>query len=100
MKKAVWGVKALLLVLVIASAVIAAGAGVAAWQPPAAQEGFVPVENVPVQEKLPAAPLVMAAYAVAWVTILAYLWSLWRRLGRVERDIAAVTRRVEAGSRR
>ncbi len=66
-----------------------------------AQEGFVPVDTLPsAQEQLPAAPLVMAAYAVAWVAVFGYLVSIWMRLGRVERDIAAVSRRVEAGGRR
>jgi CcmD family protein len=74
----------------------------AAQQPPttAAQDGFVPVDETKPQEHLPAAPLVMAAYAVAWVTIFGYVWSLWSRLSKVEREIAEVSRRVDAGSRR
>lgn len=73
-----------------------------AQQPPttAAQEGFVPVDQLPPDEVLPAAPLVIAAYAVAWVVVLLYLWSIWRRLARVERDIGEVNRRIEAGARR
>jgi CcmD family protein len=71
-------------------------------QPPttAAQEGFVPVDESKPQEHLPAAPLVMTAYAVAWVAIFGYVWSLWSRLSKVEREIAEVSRRIEAGSRR
>lgn len=69
-------------------------------QTPAARDGFLPVDEGKLQEQLPAAPLVMAAYAVAWLVILGYLWSLWSRLARVERDIAAVSRRIEAGARR
>jgi CcmD family protein len=74
----------------------------AAQQPPttAAQDGFVPVDESKPQEQLPAAPLVMAAYAVAWVAIFGYVWSLWARLSKVEREIVEVSRRVEAGSRR
>jgi CcmD family protein len=73
-----------------------------AGQPPPtpAQEGFVPLDQVPRQEQLPAARLVIAAYAVAWVLVFGYLWSIWSRLGRVERELADVTRRVEAGGRR
>jgi CcmD family protein len=69
-------------------------------QPTPAQDGFVPLDQVPRQEQLPAARLVIAAYAVAWVLVFAYLWTIWNRLGRVERELADVTRRVEAGARR
>lgn len=66
-------------------------------QPPpktAAQEGFVPVDELPPEDRLPAAPLLIAAYAVAWAAILVYVWSLWRRLSRVEQEMAALDRRV------
>jgi CcmD family protein len=43
---------------------------------------------------------VIAAYAVAWVVVFGYLWSIWQRLGRVERDLADVSRRIAAGGRR
>lgn len=67
---------------------------------PAAQDGFVPIDQLAPKEELPAAPLVMAAYAVAWLVIFAYIWSLWRRLQRVEAEIADVSRRVANGARR
>ena len=71
----------------------------AAWAQPPAQEGFVPVEQLPGQEEMPAAPLVAAAYGVAWAAVLVYLFSIWRRLGVVEREMAEVSRRVQAGGR-
>ena len=70
----------------------------AAAQPPA-QEGFVPVDQLDDQESLPAAPLVAAAYGVAWAAVLIYLFSIWRRLATVDREIAEVARRIEARSR-
>jgi CcmD family protein len=68
--------------------------------PPAAPDGFVPADTLKPQEQLPAAPLVIGAYAVAWVAVFGYLWSIWSRLGRVERDLADVSRRQAAGERR
>jgi CcmD family protein len=72
--------------------------GTAAVQPPA-QEGFVPVEDLHGQEQMPAAPLVAAAYGVAWAAVLVYVFSLWRRLGTVEREMAEVSRRIAARER-
>lgn len=90
-----------------ALAIVAVPARLAAQQPTPQQpptpqqEGFVPVEQAgQAQEQLPAAPLVMGAYIVAWLAILVYLWSIWQRLARVEREIAEVSRRVQAGARR
>jgi CcmD family protein len=79
-----------------------AGVPAAAWgQPPPspAQEGFVPIDQLQPKEQLPAAPLVMAAYAVAWLVIFGYVWTIWRRLSRVEQEIASVSQRVGGGRR-
>jgi CcmD family protein len=69
-------------------------------QPPKAPEGFVPVDQVPGQEELPAKPLVAAAYGVAWLAVLIYVFSIWKRLNAVEREMADIARRIEAGGRR
>jgi CcmD family protein len=86
-----------LLMITCASAV-----GAAQPQPPAspAQEGFVPIDQLEPKEELPAAPLVMAAYGVAWLVIFGYVWSIWRRLHRVDQEITSVRQRVAGGSRK
>lgn len=56
-------------------------------QPPAATDEFVPVDEIPEQDKLPAAPYLIAAYAIAWLVLLFYVWSLWRRLQSVEEEL-------------
>jgi CcmD family protein len=93
--------KRMMLKVVFAICIAAAlsTAGVHAWQPPA-QDGFVPVEQLGNQEQLPATPLLAAAYGVAWGAVLIYVWSIWRRLSRVERELAEVSRKVAAGARR
>src|SRR5262245_36214039 len=66
-------------------------------QPPKrpAQDEFVPIDELPPQEQLPAAPLLIAAYSVAWVLVAGYLFSIWRRMGRVEHELAEISRRVQ-----
>ena len=66
----------------------------AAQPPEAAQDGFVPMDEIPADEQLPAAPLLVAAYAAVWAITIGYLWTIWRRLGTVERELADITRRV------
>jgi CcmD family protein len=89
-------VKKLALMLVLMLCAFAA----AAYAQTPAQEGFVPVDQLPGQEELPAAPLVAAAYGVAWAAVLVYVWSVWRRLQRVEKELADVARRIPPGAAR
>ena len=86
------GCLALSAVAGVAAAADAAFASVA--QQPAQQEEFVPIDELPPEDQLPAAPLLVAAYAVAWVAVFGYLWSIWRRLDRVERELGDVARRA------
>ena len=88
----------LVLAAVLCSLVVMSGAA-QTRQPPEPPAGFVPAGDLPQQEQLPAAPLVIAAYAVAWVAVFVYLWSIWQRLARVEKDLVEVSRRITAGER-
>ena len=88
---------ALVLVLLGAGAPIARGQATQTPHGPvttAAQEEYVPIDQLPESEKLPAAPFLIAAYAVAWGAILVYLLMLWRRLGRVEQELREARRTV------
>ena len=75
-------------------------AGIGEWrvyaaQPtPPAQEQFLPLDQLPPEDQLAAAPLLIAAYAIIWVLLLLYLWSIRRRLDGVQRELVEVTRRV------
>ena len=67
-----------------------------ALQQPAAQDGFVPVTGVPASEQVPAAPLVVGAYAFFLLLMMFYLWTIWRRIGKVEADMHALERKSRA----
>ena len=85
----------LLLVLVVGVAVPAHVPAVvlaneAQPQPP---KDFVPVDDAPQGEQIPAMPLLGAAYGFIWVGVFGYVWTLGRRLQKVEAEISALERR-------
>ena len=59
-------------------------------QPP---KEFVPVDEVPQGEQIPAINLVAAAYGFVWIAVLGYVWSLARRQKHVESELAALEAR-------
>jgi CcmD family protein len=75
-----------------------AAVGSGAAQP--SQDQFEPVKSLPQQEQLPAAPLLVAAYAFVWAVLLVYVWTIWRRLMKVEREIQQLSSRVADHSAR
>ncbi|MBM3773066.1 MAG: CcmD family protein [Acidimicrobiia bacterium] len=82
--------------------VLLTSAPLLAMQPPtgAATDGFVPIDQLPPQEQLPAAPLLITAYAVVWVLLMAYLWSIAKRLRKVESEVETLERRSAGAARR
>jgi CcmD family protein len=54
-------------------------------QPP---KEFVPVDEVPPGEQIPAINMVAAAYGFVWVAVLGYVWSIAKRLKQVETELA------------
>jgi CcmD family protein len=85
------GALALMLGLLIAPASALAQQNPTPAQPPAATDQYVPMDEIPEQDKLPAAPYLIGAYMVAWLMLLFYVWSLWRRLQRVEEELKRLT---------
>ena len=77
--------RALLLVLSVSCVAIPAPAG--AHEQPPSQDEFVAVGDAPAPEQLPAAPLLIAAYIVVLAGLFAYVISLSRRLGGVQKDV-------------
>jgi len=79
---------AALLVLVGLCAAVTAPA-LEAQQPsqPQQQDEFVPIDELPPQDQLPAAPLLVAAYSFVVLALFAYVLSVARRLGGVQREL-------------
>ena len=46
------------------------------------------------RESLPATPLIYGAYGFVWSALAVYIFILWRRLGKVERELADVTAKL------
>ena len=88
------------IVIVFAIAIICSVSLIAQQVPPGTPDGFVPLDPSAAREQLPAAPLVIGAYAIAWVLLIGYLWSIWRRLGKVQQEMAVLSRRLEGGTKR
>ena len=85
-------------VLVVALvSVMWVAAGALAAQP---QDGFRPASPEDfARENLPAAPFVFGAYAFVWLALVGYVFLVWRRLGRVERELTDVRARLESTRR-
>ncbi len=74
---------------------LAALAGAPAFAQDPAQETFQPVAPGDLAlERLPATPFVFWAYALVWILLIAYVFFLWRRVGRLEQELAALTSRL------
>jgi len=56
-------------------------------QQPKQTDEFVPISQLPAQDQLPAAPLLVTAYAFVWVVLFAYVMSVGRRLTKVQHEV-------------
>lgn len=81
--------RVLLLLMVLAAAW---PASVHAMQPPPQSE-FIPVSDIPEGEQIPAFTMVGSAYGFVWVVLLGYVWSIGRRLQKVEAELTALETR-------
>jgi CcmD family protein len=83
-----------LLGLSIVSGMLLLTVPLAAQQPPSEpQEEFLPIDQLPPAEQLPAAPLLVTAYAFAWLAVMFYVWTVRRRLTKVETDMRVFEKR-------
>ena len=63
-------------------------------QPKPSPDEFVPLEEAPPSEQIPAINLVAAAYGFVWIVVVGYVWSLGKRLQKAESEIAALERKA------
>jgi hypothetical protein len=68
-------------------------------QQPAPIEEFVPIDELPPQDQLPAAPLLVGAYSFAALALFAYVGSVARRLGGVQRDLERLQAHLKRSGR-
>jgi CcmD family protein len=61
---------------------------------PPGQSEYVPIKDLPPTDQMPAAPLLIAAYAFVWIAVLVYLWTIWRRLGKVEAEMRTLAQKT------
>ena len=81
--------RALVVVLLMLSSLSVSTAAVQ-QQPepqPKQTDEFVPVSQLPAQDQLPAAPLLVIAYAFVWLVLFAYVVSVSRRLAKVQHEV-------------
>lgn len=66
---------------------------------PEQQEEFVPIDELPPAEQLPAAPLLVGAYAFVVFALFGYLFSIARRLNAVQREVERLEADLKGGRR-
>ena len=55
--------------------------------PPRQQEEFTPIDQLPPQEQLPAAPLLVGAYVFVLLTLFGYMFMMSRRMTVIQREV-------------
>jgi CcmD family protein len=86
--------------LAIVFAILVAALPIAAQgQPPEQQGEFIPIDQLPPADQMPAAPLLIGAYSFVVVVLFAYLLSVSRRLVVVQREVERLEADMKRSSR-
>jgi len=78
---------------------LAAWGVVIAAQQPSQQGEFIPVSELPPQEQMPAAPLLIGAYVFVMIVLFVYVLSVSRRLRSVQQEIDRLDSTIKQGGR-
>ena len=57
---------------------------------------FQNVSQLPPTETIAASPLVLTAYAFVWLAVAGYVWTVGRRAGRIEQELADIRQKLGA----
>ncbi len=74
-------------------AVLLLGPAIAKAEQPQPPKDFVAVDETQPGEQIPALPLIAGAYGFVWVVLLGYVWSIGRRLQKVEGELTELESR-------
>jgi CcmD family protein len=86
-------------VAALALACVDAPVVTAAAQPPKQAEEYVPISQLPPEDQLPAAPLLVGAYVFVPIVLFLYLLSVARRTSAVQREIERLETDLKRSSR-
>jgi CcmD family protein len=53
----------------------------------------VAINELPPSDQLSAAPYLITGYAFVWLAVVFYLWTIWRRLNKVETEMHALAQK-------
>jgi len=67
--------------------------------PPERQEEFIPIDELPPQEQLPAAPLLVGAYAFVLLMLFGYMFTVSRRLALIQREVDRLDHELKRSGR-
>lgn len=82
-----------------------AAGSLAAQQPPpqspqpSQQNEFIPIDQLPPQEQIAAAPLLIGAYVFVLAVLFLYVFSVARRLTNVQRELDRLDTTIKQGGR-
>ena len=66
---------------------------------PKPTDEYVPISQLPQQDQLPAAPLLVTAYSFVWIALFGYLVSVAHRLTKVQKEVERLESDISKGSR-
>jgi CcmD family protein len=85
--------------LALAAATVPARLAAQSQPPQEQQDEFKPISELPPQDQLPAAPLLVSAYSVVLLALFFYVLSVARRLNTVQREVQRLETDIKRGAR-